>query len=106
MNVEETVLIRLTISDRTIEYLRQNGEFDIELVPYQMNGKEFTVVCVGKLENDSTIINHCKDSHAYSWFTSGHENTPKFKAWEEVIAYASSPEDGLCPHFLVVNKEE
>ena len=102
MNVDETVRILVTISDRTTEYLRQSGDFDIEFVSYQMNGKNFTVVCVGKLEDDSTIINYAKDSYAYSWFTSGHGNTPKFKTWEEVIAYASSPEDGRCPHYLVV----
>ena len=104
MDVDKTVRIRVTISDRTTEYLRQNGDFDIEFVPYQMNGKEFTVVCVGKLEDDSTIIDHCKDSHACEWFTGGHEDTPKFKNWEEVIAYASSPEDEICPHYLLVRE--
>tara|TARA_R100001460_G_scaffold38886_1_gene73459 strand:+ start:811 stop:1122 length:312 start_codon:yes stop_codon:yes gene_type:complete len=102
--MNKKVKVNLKISDRTVVFNRIIDSVDIELVPYQMNGKEFTVVCVGKLEDDSTIIDHCKDSHACEWFTSGHEDTPKFKDWEEVIAYASSPEDELCPHYLLVRE--
>ena len=96
--------INFTISDRTIVFSNIKDSVDIELVPYQMNGKEFTVVCVGKLKNDSTIIDYCKDSHAYEWFTGGHKNTPKFKTWKDVINYVSSPEDEHCPHYLLVRE--
>ena len=47
--------INLKISDRTVTFEWRSGEFEIEVVPYQMNGKKITVVCVGKLEDDSTI---------------------------------------------------
>tara|TARA_R100001443_G_scaffold20279_2_gene32180 strand:- start:3369 stop:3686 length:318 start_codon:yes stop_codon:yes gene_type:complete len=94
--------INLKISDRTVTFERRSGEFEIEVVPYQMNGKKITVVCVGKLEDDSTIKNSCEGSFAYSWFTCGHEDTPKFKTWKEVIDYKSCPESEYCPHYLEV----
>lgn len=103
MKSKKFLNIRLKISDRIVDLYRLD-DLDIEIVPYQMNGKEFTVVCVGNLESDSTIIDHCKDSYAYSWFTGGHGRTPKFKNWKEVIDYASSSEDEHCPHYLLVDE--